>query len=92
VLRRGCLRKYGFDPIDDETAYWRYGLAEPDHRDVLREVRRNGNRFSIELVRRWEIEEAGIESAGFVQRPQSNQPRVNRAGTFSRSRSSTRRR
>lgn len=57
MLRRGCLRKYGFDPIDEEEAYWRFGLAEPDHRKVLRAVRRNGNRFSLALVKRWEIEE-----------------------------------
>jgi hypothetical protein len=56
-LRRGCLSKYGFDPINDESAYWRCGLAEPDHRDVLRAVRRNGSRFSLTLVRRWELEE-----------------------------------
>lgn len=57
VLRRGCLRKYGFDPIHDEEAYWRFGLAEPDHRDVLRAVRRNDNCFALALVRRWEAEE-----------------------------------
>lgn len=57
ALRRGCLSKYGFDPIDEEEAYWRFGLAEPDHRDVLRAVRRNGNRFSRALVKRWEVEE-----------------------------------
>jgi hypothetical protein len=56
-LRRGCLSKYGFDPIDDEEAYWRFGLAEPDHRDVLRAVRRNDNNFSLPLVKRWEVEE-----------------------------------
>lgn len=59
ALRRGCLHKYGFDPIDEEAAYWRYGLAEPDHRDILSAALSNGNRFSIELVRRWEIEEQG---------------------------------
>jgi hypothetical protein len=57
ALRRGCLSKYGFDPIDDEEAYWRFGLAEPDHRDVLRAVRRNNNSFSLALVKRWEVEE-----------------------------------
>jgi len=56
-LRRGCLSKYGFDPIDDESDYWRFGLTEPDHRDVLRAVRRDGNRFSLALVKRWELEE-----------------------------------
>jgi hypothetical protein len=71
ALRRGCLRKYGFDPIDDEEAYWRFGLAEPDHRAVLRAVRRNNNRFSLALVQRWEIEErrdaipeGGLRSGG----------------------------
>jgi len=57
ALRRGCLSKYGFDPIDEEEAYWRFGLAEPDHRDVLRAVRRNNNVFSLTHVKRWEIEE-----------------------------------
>ena len=57
ALRRGCLIKYGFDPIDEEAAYWRFGLAEPDHRDVLRAVRRNNNVFSLAHVKRWEIEE-----------------------------------
>jgi len=58
-LRRGCLTKYGFDPIDEETAYWRFGLAEPDHRNVLRSIRRNNNVFSLAHVKRWEIEEQG---------------------------------
>lgn len=57
ALRRGCLTKYGFDPIDEEAAYWRFGLTEPDHRDVLRAVRRNNNVFSLAHVKRWEIEE-----------------------------------
>ena len=56
-LRKGCLEKYGFDPIDDEADYWRFGLAEPDHRDVLRAVRRAGGVFSLPYVKRWEIEE-----------------------------------
>jgi len=54
ALRKGCLDKYGFDPIDDEAEYWRFGLAEPDHKDVLRDVRRNDNVFSLPLVKRWE--------------------------------------
>lgn len=57
ALRKGCLGKYGFDPIDEEAAYWRFGLAEPDHADVLRAVRRNGSIFSLAHVKRWEIEE-----------------------------------
>lgn len=57
TLRRGCLSKYGFDPIDEEEAYWRFGLAEPDHQDVLRAVRRNNNVFSLAHVKRWEIQE-----------------------------------
>lgn len=57
ALRNGCLRKYGFDPIDDEEDYWRFGLAEPDHKGVLRAVRKNGDVFSLALVKRWEVEE-----------------------------------
>jgi hypothetical protein len=57
ALRKGCVSKYGFDPIDEEEAYWRFGLAEPDHRDVLRDVRRNNNVFSLPLVKRWETGE-----------------------------------
>jgi hypothetical protein len=57
ALRRGCLDKYGFDPIEEEAEYWRFGLAEPDHRGVLRDVRENGNVFSLPLVRRWMIGE-----------------------------------
>lgn len=57
TLRRGCLDKYGFDPIDAEAAYWRFGLAEPDHINVLRAVRRNGGVFSLPHVKRWEAEE-----------------------------------
>ena len=33
-LRKGCLDKYGFDPIDEEVAYWRFGLAEPGRREA----------------------------------------------------------
>jgi hypothetical protein len=53
ALRKGCLDKYGFDPIEEEADYWRYGLAEPAHRGVLRDVRRNGNVFSLPLAKRW---------------------------------------
>lgn len=54
ALRKGCESKYGFDPVDEEKSYWRFGLAEPDHRDVLRDVRLNNNVFSLPLVKRWE--------------------------------------
>ena len=57
ALRKGCLRKYGFDPIDEEEAYWRYGLAEPDHLSLLRAVQQNNGIFSLALVKRWEVEE-----------------------------------
>lgn len=57
ALRKGCLRKYGYDPIDEEEHYWRFGLAEPDHEDLLRAVRRNDGVFSRALVKRWEAEE-----------------------------------
>jgi len=56
-LRAGCLSKYGFDPIDKAADYWRFGLAEPAHADLLRDVRGNGGVFSLPLVRRWEAEE-----------------------------------
>lgn len=56
-LRTGCLHKYGFDPVDSEEDYWRFGLAEPDHARVLRGVRQNFSVFSLELVKRWEAEE-----------------------------------
>jgi len=55
-LRAGCLRKYGFDPIYAAADYWRFGLAEPPHASVVREIRRNGGVFSLPLVRRWEAE------------------------------------
>jgi hypothetical protein len=57
TLRKECLTKYSFDPINEEASYWRFGLAEPDHKDVLRAVRQNRNVFSLELVKRWQIEE-----------------------------------
>jgi hypothetical protein len=56
-LRKGCLSKYGFDPIDEEADYWRFGLAEPDHSDVLRAVRRDGGVFSLSHVKQWKLEE-----------------------------------
>lgn len=56
-LRRGCLDKYGFDPVDQEADYWRYGLAEAPHVDLLRAVRRSGGVFTLPLVKRWEAEE-----------------------------------
>lgn len=71
ALRSGCLRKYGFDPIDDEEDYWRFGLAEPDHRDVLQAARRNGKRFSLALVRRWEAEELKDAKSGDGDRPEA---------------------
>ena len=56
-LRKGCLNKYGFDPIAEEADYWRFGLAESDHVDVLHAVRSNGSVFSLAHVKRWETEE-----------------------------------
>jgi hypothetical protein len=61
ALRKGCVSKYGFDPINEEHAYWRFGLAEPGHKDTLRAVRKNGNVFSLPHVKRWmqqELEDA----------------------------------
>ena len=57
VLRRGCLTKYDFDPINDEEDYWRFGLTEPSHRHLLSAVRKNDNLFSLAHVKRWEAEE-----------------------------------
>jgi hypothetical protein len=56
-LRAACLRKYGFDPIDEAADYWHFGLAEPPHAHLAREVRQNGGVFSLPLVKRWEAEE-----------------------------------
>lgn len=67
-LRRGCLDKYGFDPIDEEAAYWRHGLAEPDHHDVLRAVQRDGGVFSLPHVRRWKIEELSHKARKKIRR------------------------
>jgi hypothetical protein len=59
ALRQACIDKYGFDPIEDEESYWRYGLAEADHHGVLLAVQQNGNRFTPSLVKRWKVEELG---------------------------------
>lgn len=56
-LRQGCKDKYGFDPIDDETDYWRHGLGdEPEHASVLKAIHEQGQ-FTPELVKEWEKQE-----------------------------------
>lgn len=62
-LRDGCKTKYGYDPVQQHRAYWRWGLSEPEHKDVLHEVMQNGGVFNAELAQKWaqeEVHEANI--------------------------------
>ena len=52
-LRKGCLAKYGFDPIDEKMSYWMYGLAEPEHKEIAKAVEANGGTFTLELAQQW---------------------------------------
>ena len=62
-LRDGCVNKYGYDPVDNTREYWRWGLSEPEHRDVLESVMSNGGVFDAALAQRWAQEEVS-ESNG----------------------------
>jgi hypothetical protein len=55
ALRAHCKKEYGFDPVRQPDDYWKPGLAEPEHADVLREARNKG--FTLDLVKRWQREE-----------------------------------
>jgi hypothetical protein len=55
--RKACVRKYGFDPILQETNYWTHGIAEQDHAKVLAIIQRHNNTFSLPLARLWAIQE-----------------------------------
>lgn len=57
TLRQECQRKYGFDPISEETEYWIPGIAEEDHAEVLQLIRRNNNTMNLELAERWSQQE-----------------------------------
>jgi len=52
-LRKACLAKYGYDPIDEKMSYWEYGLAEPEHKALADGVVANDGAFSLELAKRW---------------------------------------
>jgi len=56
-LRRKCVEKYGYDPIEDETNYWIYGIAESDHKDILNQIKKSKNTFSLYLAKMWALEE-----------------------------------
>lgn len=77
-LRQACVDKYGYDPVLDKGLYWRHGLAEPEHANVLAQVAANDGTFSLPLVLEWEQEEvdeaekevrkAGVTAAGVAVR------------------------
>lgn len=75
-LRTACREKYGFDPVEEPSGYWPFGLAEPEHADVLAAIRENGGTFTLELVRMWEkqeladaeVEKADVAAAGIAVR------------------------
>lgn len=56
-LRKQCVKKYGYDPIENECKYWEHGIAEGDHKKVLFKIIKNFNTFSLPLAREWAIEE-----------------------------------
>jgi len=60
-LRKGCLDKYGYDPIDDELPYWYYGLAEPEHHMILEDVLKNDGFIDLEQANRWTKSELAAE-------------------------------
>jgi hypothetical protein len=51
--RKACTRKYGFDPILQEEQYWIPGIAEKPHRQIRKDIEKNGGVFSVPLVWRW---------------------------------------
>lgn len=65
-LRSECKSKYGHDPVDDAMAYWKWGLGEPEHRDVRERVEANGGVFGLADVKEWErqeVEHAKLEKS-----------------------------
>jgi hypothetical protein len=55
--RKECVEKYGFDPIEDEEMYWMHGLAEKEHRSILRNVIANDGVFSLKFAKMWAASE-----------------------------------
>lgn len=55
--RKECVEKYGFDPIEDEEMYWMHGLAEKEHRSILRNVIANNGVFSLKFAKMWAASE-----------------------------------
>jgi len=68
-MRQECTANYGHDPVEREADYWRFGIAEPEHADVLDAIKANGGLFTLDLVKRWEaqeIAEASVEKAAII--------------------------
>jgi broad specificity phosphatase PhoE len=56
-LRAECVKKYGYDPINQDLSYWKFGLAEPEHAAVRERVEQCGGVFALPEVKEWEKQE-----------------------------------
>lgn len=54
--RHECIEKYSFDPILEPKKYWAHGIAEPEHANILSEIKK-GSKFTLRLARLWSKEE-----------------------------------
>jgi hypothetical protein len=52
-LRRSCIKKYGYDPLINDFAYFKHGLTEREHRNVLKQLNENRGVFSLQLAKKW---------------------------------------
>ena len=73
--RKECVEKYGFDPIEDEEMYWMHGLAEKEHRLILRNVIANNGVFSLKFAKMWAASELRSTSSKSPSRSRSRSRR-----------------
>jgi hypothetical protein len=89
--RKECVKKYGFDPIDDEEMYWMHGLAEKEHRSILRSVIANNGVFSLKYAKMWATSELRSTSKSPRSRSRSRSRRSRRSPRRQRSPSKSKR-
>lgn len=56
-LRAECKKKYGYDPVDEADGYWPHGLGDEPEHHVIWDAVKDGDEFTIGLVKKWEKQE-----------------------------------
>jgi hypothetical protein len=75
-LRRSCIKKYGYDPLINDFAYFRHGLNEHEHKSILKQLNNNRGVFSLQLAKKWAKSELNADKKSRSRRRKSTSPRL----------------